>query len=238
MKPSQILDPHIFAEWKIFLSAKKITNVSLFSQGKRGVILQGMLDGRRSTIVAIKIQNPRSDISARIAIEAENLQRVNVLGIGPRLLSHGKFERRDFVIYEFVPGILLGDYLEQGVTTSAWRQIASAVLEQMYLLDCAGLTKEEMHHPPKHVVIDISRPEKVTLLDFERMHVDLSPQNVRQWVQYLCGSYVQEKTGYSLEHETLRPLLVAYKIALECYLQKKISKPDLEFTKLKKFLHL
>ena len=53
----------------------------------------------------------------------------------------------------------------------------------MYKLDELKITKEEMHHPIKHIMI--TKDNDVKLLDFERAHNTIHPKNVTQFCQFL-----------------------------------------------------
>ena len=114
----------------------------------------------------------RSDIQARGTVnnEAQKIKLLNKKGIGPQLLFQGE----DYFGYVFVKG----DFLTTALEKSGKKEtlgILKEVFRQMRVLDTLGLTKEEMHHPYKHILIDDK--DKVTLLDFERCkHTQNTPE--------------------------------------------------------------
>jgi release factor glutamine methyltransferase len=155
------------------LRKKRVTNITYFSEGKRGYIYCAKYRGKR---VAVKVQKPTSGALGRITWEAQALQKANALGIGPSFLFGGE----DYLVYEFQTGKLLRYWIE-GANGSRIRTVLRSIMKQCYALDCAGLTKEEMHHPHKNIIIG----RKAVFLDFERMRHTLDPKNVSQFCQYL-----------------------------------------------------
>jgi len=142
------------------LERQGMENISYFARGKRGQIFIGILDrsklvkthfpSRKQLVkVAIKIKKPESEAQERLRNEAEMLKLVNREGIGPRLLGSGQ----DYVIYEFVEGQFILDWLKDKTKADATRTLVK-VLEQCFRLDELKLSKEEMHHPLKHILVD------------------------------------------------------------------------------------
>ena len=170
--------------WKAFLQGEGCTQVEYFYRGHRGLIFTALYQGEK---IGIKVPRPSSDVPQRIRMEAENLLRVNALGIGPRLIKAGYHGDLPYLFYRFVEGETIGDALPH-LSSSAWKRVKQEVFSQMITLDRAGLSKEEMHHPLKHVIIG---EDHVTLLDFERMHADPSPGNLTQWVHFMTCALVR-----------------------------------------------
>ncbi len=184
-KWQQLSTTHIFFEdlyvYKITktellqtLEAKKIHDTHYFAHGKRGVIYTGML-GR--TKVAIKTKKTESMATDSIENEAIMLKNANKKGIGPRLLLASK----DYVVYEFIEGVLLRDWLPTA-TRGQKKKVLLEVLQQCFVLDTMHITKEEMHHPYKHIIITKKKP---VMIDFERARKTLKPQNVTQFCEVL-----------------------------------------------------
>lgn len=186
------------------LERRGIKYIKRFAKGHRGLLFKGVLD---SKVVAIKKQ--REDIAAigRIQNEARWLRFLNRHGIGPKLL----FAMNNFFVYEFVHGEFIPDYLERADAKSAMR-VLKDVLLQLRLLDKIKVNKEEMHHPPKHIVVNEAGIP--VLLDFERTHAVEKPKNVTQFCQYIASRAVQSilsKKGVAINAEGLRKLAAAYK---------------------------
>ncbi len=93
---------------------------------------------------------------------------------------------KDHLVMEFIDGKLVGDYLEEASSKDA-KKVIMQTLEQMFTLDCQNITKEEMHHPHKHVIVSKGKP---WLIDFERAHYDERPSNVTQFCQFLTSSSI------------------------------------------------
>lgn len=171
------------------LEGKGLSAIAYFTKGKRGLIYTGIYNKAISVKshfakpqlvkVAIKVQHPDSKALGKMRNEAEWLQRLNAQGIGPRFLFSGE----DYVIYEFVEGQLLLDWLKEGDTFDI-KRVLIEVLQQCFILDKTGVTKEEMHHPFKHIIIQQSM--EPVLLDFERCSSSEKPQNVTQFVEAIC----------------------------------------------------
>lgn len=133
--------------------------------------------GRRSCVyrdsgVAVKVSSVR-----RVAQEARMLKKVNALGIGPQFLS----AQDDTLCMEFIDGERIDRYLASCSLREAER-VLSEVLRQCAILDEAGVNKQEMTYPYKHVIIS---GERVVLIDWERSKPTVRPANVAQCKEYL-----------------------------------------------------
>jgi release factor glutamine methyltransferase len=158
------------------LERKGVEQLTYLAQGKRGIVLTGVYAEKK---VAVKSKRPSSKAEGKIAIESKFLKLLNKKGIGPRYVE----STQDYLMYEFVPGILLGDWFAKASDREVER-VLKKVLEQCRTMDELGITKEEMHHPLKHVII---RGSKVTMIDFERCHYTQDPKNVSQFCQYIMN---------------------------------------------------
>jgi len=56
-------------------------------------------------------------------------------------------------------------------------------------MDGLGINKEEMSHPPKHIIIS-KKNKKPVLIDFERSHYTLKPSNVTQFCDFLVSGNI------------------------------------------------
>ncbi len=198
------------------LEGKLLENVCYFTQGKRGIIYTALLDKNKNikthlpskkniVKVGIKATRPGSKAEGRIKHEAGWLRRLNKKGIGPRLLFSGE----DYFVYPFIEGEFILDWIP-GHTKTEILSVLQDVLEQCYTLDSLNVTKEEMHHPQKHILIDPSG--KAWLLDFERCVETEKPKNVTQFIEFICRMNKElKKKEISIGVSSLRELAAEYK---------------------------
>ncbi len=172
------------------LETKGIEKIQYAAKGKRGLVFKGYLD--RSQLVkthfpstkdvlpvAIKIPRPDSKASERIKNEAFWLAEANCNNIGPRLL----WAEGNVMVSEFIEGELLVDWLEHHPAAEI-RTVLVNLLRQCRALDELGITKEEMHHPQKHIIMD--HHNRAILIDFERCSRTPKPKNVTQYLEFVC----------------------------------------------------
>ncbi|MBI4918437.1 methyltransferase [archaeon] len=155
------------------LEQEDITKVHYFAKGKRGMVYKGECEGK---IVCIKVKRKANDTYERIRDESKFLQVLNKHNLGPKYL----FSDQHHLVYEFVPGENIRDYLETASKEDA-RKVLITVLKQCKKIDELGINKEEMHHPVKHVIIG----KKIVMIDFERCRFTEEPKNVTQFMQYI-----------------------------------------------------
>lgn len=173
------------------LEKKRVTGVGYVARGKRGIVFAGLLGKKK---VAIKTANPDSK-AMTLENEVRFLKILNKKGIGPKLL----FSSKNFLCMEYVTGRPIENYFRESST----RQIKNAlksIVEQLFSMDRLGISKEEMSHPPKHIIIG----KKVVLIDFERCHYTEKPSNVPQFCSYLCKESMlqrlnEKKINYTRE---------------------------------------
>jgi release factor glutamine methyltransferase len=178
-----------------------IKNIKYFTHGKRGLIFTANYKNKK---VAIKIKRPSSQAFNRINIEATWLKKINRHNIGPKLQLSGN----GFIVYSFIEGDFIPYYIEKNNKQNIKKTLI-AVLNQCYQLDKLNINKEEMHHPPKHIIIGNNKP---ILIDFERTRTTNSPKNVTQFVQYINRLQPTIKNkGFTYKIETLRKLANSYK---------------------------
>ena len=137
--------------------------------------------------------------------EAAWLERVNQQGLGPTLLATGA----DFVVYEFVTGDFIMDWIGKSAKPEIIK-VLYHLLQQGFILDQLKITKEELHHPQKQILV--TRLQQPMLIDFERCHESKTPQNVTQLVEFICRirKELGEK-GIIFSLELLRSLSREYK---------------------------
>ena len=184
------------------LEGHGVTDVHYFDHGKRGLIYKGKYRGKA---VAIKTKRPSSEAFERVANEARMLKRLASYRLAPRMC----FATPKYVVYHFVEGPLLLDYLEQA-SAKQCKDILLACVKQCALLDRIGLKKEEMHRPVKHIFIENHKP---VMIDFERAHYTIKSHNVTQFVSFLAGGNVRlrlAEKGIHLPTKTLQKLAQTY----------------------------
>ncbi len=198
------------------IEGKGVENIQHYAEGKRGLIFRGKVDTnqyvkkfipttKNYSDVAIKIKKEESAAEGTIEKEGQWLERVNKLRIGPRLL----FATKTFVIVEFIVGENLPEWLEHH-SSNECHTVLRQVLFQCFVLDQQKITKEEMHHPYKHIIV--TPREGPVMIDFERCHETEKPQNVTQFVEYICRlKPVLEKNGLVIDVEKLRVAAKEYK---------------------------
>ncbi len=201
-----------------FLKHKGITRVVLFDRGKRGLVYKAILKtrlkrGYKQEEVIIKAL--RRETKARESIKREGfwLEKLNKHNIGPKLIYSGE----DYLIMEFVKGDLIIDYLESKNTKKQdIIRVIMLVLEQCLLLDSLGITKKEMNHPQKHIIIkkDKNNRVRVVMIDFERTIETKKPKNTTQYLQFLTTKRiinVLKKKGIKVEKDCLIKIGGEYK---------------------------
>jgi HemK-related putative methylase len=175
------------------LEKKGIKKAEYAAKGRRGLVYRGNYRGR---IVAIKTKRPGT-VTKPVVNEAKALRIANKLGLGPKLF----FATNEFVVYEWVDGSYFGDALlkaDKKTKKSLFKQL----FLQAFVLDKAGLAKEEMLRPLKNAVV--TPKNKVVLIDFERLHKTKKPNNVTQ----LCTFAAKEGIA---PLKTIRHLAKHYK---------------------------
>ena len=174
-----------------------------YAKGKRGLIFLQRYKGRT---IAVKKKNPLSSSVARMDLEAHFLQKVNALGIGPKL----HFFKDGSVGMEYIEGISFEPYIEKE-SREKILSVISDLLMQLHILDQKGLTKNEMHRPIKHIIVSNHRP---VLIDFERTKYSGNPKNVTQFLHYLSGRRVQNMLlakGIAIQKQDMIALSGEYK---------------------------
>jgi release factor glutamine methyltransferase len=157
-----------------------IKGIRYFNKGKRGLLFAGNYKNKK---IAVKTNNPESKAIERIKNEANFLKILNKNSIGPKLL----FSNDEYLIYEFVEGNFIIDYLKNNNKENI-EKILKKLFLQLFAMDKLKITKEEMSHPPKHIIID--KKNNPVLIDFERAHYTLKPCNVTQFSNFIISSNI------------------------------------------------
>ncbi len=160
---------------EVFFASGKRADVFVFEKGKK--------------VFAVKRKRKKSEAQGRMENEVRFLKIVNKYGIGPRVVRSGK----DFFVYEFVEGKVIGTYLEEAKNPLP---MIKKVLEQCFMLDQLGINKLEMHHPVKHIFITKKGP---VMIDFERCYLTRKPKNVTQFFQYLFAVKIVKRSKRIME---------------------------------------
>ncbi len=206
---------YVYKIKKIESFVKGLTNFKFFAKGKRGLIYTSKL---KNVKIAIKIKNPKSEAKSRIFFEGKNLEEMNKLRIGPKLLK----AEEDYIIYKFVDGTLFPKFLEKCSKKDAI-SVIKHVLSQMRTLDKNLINKEEMSNPYKHIIV--TKTKKPVLIDFERSNKTLKPHNINQFVQYLISSKIEAlliKKNIFIDKKEIIILAQKYKKDYNIRLYKKI----------------
>lgn len=201
-----------------------LQKITYFTKGKRGMLYKARhcIDNRNCKTVIIKSKNPKSKAENRIENEAKWMKKLNNYAIGPKYLASGKTNSTSYVLYEYISGQFLTDWIEhQKVEKTKTKQKIEEIkkikkilvncFKQCRKLDLLGADKDEMHHPFKHILISHNRP---VFLDFERMHHVKEPKNVTQFCQCLSHNTFNKllrKKDISIDKEKIRDLAKAYK---------------------------
>jgi release factor glutamine methyltransferase len=170
-----------------------------FAKGRRGFAYTAKY---KSKSCIVKITNPKMPGLETIAKEAMWLQKMNKLGIGPKLY----YSDNEIVIMEYINGPRILDFIEKSKRNK--KIIVSMllkILDQLYLLDNKCLAKTELTLPLKHILIKKGIP---VLIDFERTKYVVKPSNITQFLQFL--SYVPLAACIKYDKTTLIELSKDY----------------------------
>ncbi len=171
----------------------------------RSITVKSHFVGKKfTTVVAIKTRLADSKAENSILNEINCLKRVNSIGIGPKLLLYGP----NYFVSTFVEGEFILEWISNH-TKMEVLDILQKVINQCYQLDQLEITKEEMHHPLKHIIIEHNQP---VLIDFERAHLARKPKNVTQCIEFIIRLSSELKSKrIKLDEQRLRFLAQNYK---------------------------
>lgn len=182
----------------------KVENrIAFHAKGKRSFVYKAFFSGKAA---AVKVERKGISAKNRISNEIKWLKRLNKYGIGPKLIGYGN----DFFICEFVSGKVFHEWLADAGKEAA-KSALTELLKQCRQLDKLNVSKEELHHPVKHIIIRDSKP---VMIDFERCHSTERPKNVTQFCQFLLSDKVLPlllEKGFIVDSLDVRKMLKAYK---------------------------
>ncbi len=200
-------DLYVYRIWKhpaqSLLARNKVTKPAFFTKGKRGMIFTGTWKGKK---VAIKLQLPGIAVKT-IAHEYRMLKMLNRYGIGPQVF----WSKGNMMVYKFIDGLFFPLFAAKAGRQMI-RNVLADVFQQCGKLDQLGFTKQEMHHPVKHIVV--TKKGKAVLLDFERCRKTKKQKNVTQFCQYVSSPHVQrllERKKISINPREMRTAAQQYK---------------------------
>ncbi len=202
-----------------------------FARGKRGIVERALYRGKE---ICIKSPHPESGAIGNLEHEFNMLSLLHKEGLPvPRPIA---FER-GALYYYYREGETLRDFLKEDVPDrEILLSLVLQVTDALYRLDLLGISKEEMQHPTKHIIID--RRGEVSLIDFERARRTMAPKNLTQWLQYLGSESLQkELIRRSILYDRHRLMLfsLSYKRVIGRYHKARYEKPGTEKPPEKEF---
>jgi release factor glutamine methyltransferase len=204
------------------LERKGVSDVHYLTKGHRGMVYSGTwntdynikshFSSKKTVKIAIKVENSTSKASNRIKNEARWLKILNEKNIGPKLYFSGT----NYVVMEFIEGKRIMDWIKEH-SKEEIIPILEKILIQGLTMDQLGVSKQEMHHPHKHIIVsskdEVNRKDEPIMIDFERCKETLAPTNVTQLVEWLCRSKNElGQKGIKVKVELLRTAAQAYKM--------------------------
>jgi release factor glutamine methyltransferase len=199
------------------LENKGVVDINYLTHGKRGNIFTGYFDrnqrikshipkGSDKVKVGIKIERKESLALGKIENEIKWYKKLSEFTeLIPRLLFYGE----NYFVYEFVEGVPILEWIKIHEKKDIIK-ILVKILNKVLTLDIAGVNKEEMHHPHKHIIVNsFNEP---MFIDFERCSETDIPKNVTQFVEYLCRIESELRIkGIQINIEDMRKLAKEYK---------------------------
>jgi putative serine/threonine protein kinase len=140
----------------IILGGKTIVNSApIAGKGGVGIVVKSKAG---SKVCALKIRRTDADRKT-MDNEARFHKMANSAGVGPILQGHTK----NLIAMEFVTGQRIIDWVGNKTTKSKMRTVATAILEQCFSLDAAGLDHGELSRLARHVIVS----DRPSIIDFE-----------------------------------------------------------------------
>jgi len=207
------------------LERKGIENIHYLAKGKRGLVYSGTWKTHTKVKshfakenllpVAIKVENPSSFATNRLENESKWLTRLNEQGIGPKLY----FSSSGYLVMELIEGPRLEEWVKEQ-SKEEIKRVLLEILYQCYRMDRLKVSKQEMHHPYKHILV--TSENQPVLIDFERCKETEQPINVTQFLEFLSRSEEElSKKGIRWGTNQLRQLAKKYKENYDFNLIKK-----------------
>lgn len=140
----------------IILGGKTIVNSThVAGKGGVGIVVKAKAG---STVCALKIRRTDADRKT-MDNEARFHKMANSAGVGSSLQGHTK----NLIAMEFVTGQSIIDWVCNNAAKSKMRTVATAILEQCFSLDAAGLDHGELSRLARHVIVS----DRPFIIDFE-----------------------------------------------------------------------
>jgi putative serine/threonine protein kinase len=162
---------------KLVLTGKSTINgLQVLGKGCTSTVLKAKVGAKT---YALKIRRLDSDRPSQ-EFEAEVLQRVNSLGIGPRLVASS----RNFLLMSYVRGEAPLDFVKARKGTGSTmliRRVLRDLFDKCRRLDREGIDHGELSNPRKHVLLSAAGAE---IIDFESASLKRRTSNVTSTVQY------------------------------------------------------
>jgi putative serine/threonine protein kinase len=140
----------------IILGGKTIVNSApIAGKGCVGIVVKSKAG---SKVCALKIRRTDADRKT-MDNEARFHKMANSAGVGPILQGHTK----NLIAMDFVTGQSIIDWAGNKATRSKMCTVATAILEQCFSLDVAGLDHGELSRLTRHVIVS----DRPSIIDFE-----------------------------------------------------------------------
>jgi putative serine/threonine protein kinase len=140
----------------IILGGKTIVNSApIAGKGGVGIVVKSKAG---SKVCALKIRRTDADRKT-MDNEARFHKMANSAGVGPILQGHTK----NLIAMDFVTGQSIIDWAGNKATRSKMCTVATAILEQCFSLDVAGLDHGELSRLARHVIVS----DRPSIIDFE-----------------------------------------------------------------------
>ena len=188
-----------------------VNNTRVVGKGCVGIVVKAKLG--REQVCALKIRRTDSD---RETMDNESYfhRLANSAGVGPSIKEHTK----NLIAMEFVGGKTIIDWITANNNNSYKTKksnlyaIATAILEQCFSLDLAGLDHGELSRLTRHVIVS----EKPYIIDFESASTARKTGNVTAAAQSiflygLVADGVRKILGSNIDREKVIHALKTYK---------------------------
>jgi putative serine/threonine protein kinase len=190
-----------------------VNNTRVAGKGCVGIVVKAKL-GNNNEVCALKIRRTDADRKS-MDNEAHFHKMANSVAVGPRLKGHTK----NLIAMEFVTGQSIIDWLtcsDNNINNNAKKGnlhvIATAILEQCFSLDLAGLDHGELSRLARHVIVS----ERPYIIDFESASTTRKTCNVTAagqsiFLYGLVADRVRKILGSNIGREKVIHALKTYK---------------------------
>lgn len=151
-----------------------VNGISIAGKGCVGLVFKAK---SARGLVALKSRRTDADRDS-MEREASLLKIANSLGVGPQYIGHTE----NLMVMEYVGGQSIGDWIG-AASALEFRGVASAVLDQCYTLDRAGVDHGELGRMGRHVIV--RENGEPCIIDFESASTTRRTANVTSAAQSL-----------------------------------------------------